>query len=54
MWSSDFPHEVNTQSCAAEIQEMVDNEKLTDDDLDAILHRNAASLYGFKEVQVTA
>jgi predicted TIM-barrel fold metal-dependent hydrolase len=54
VWSSDFPHEVNTESCAAEIQEMVDNEALTDDDLDAILHRNAARLYGFNNPEVTA
>ena len=52
VWSSDFPHEVNTQACADGIQEIVDNEELTDDDLEAILYRNAARLYGFKDTRV--
>lgn len=45
VWSSDFPHEVNIQTCGQEIQEIIANEELSDADLEAILSLNAAKLY---------
>ena len=45
VWSSDFPHEVNVRTCGDELREMAENPELSDDDLDAILWRNAARLY---------
>jgi predicted TIM-barrel fold metal-dependent hydrolase len=48
MFSSDFPHEVNNEYCKHEIEEIVDNEHLSDDDKHAVLHRNAERFYGLK------
>ena len=45
VWSSDFPHEVNIQTCGQEIQEIIENEELSDADLEAVLSLNAAKLY---------
>ena len=46
MFSSDFPHEVNNDYCKAEIREIIDNDRLTDDDKHGVLHRNAEEFYG--------
>jgi predicted TIM-barrel fold metal-dependent hydrolase len=46
MFSSDFPHEVNNDYCKAEIREIVENDRLTDDDKHGVLHRNAEEFYG--------
>ena len=46
VWSSDFPHEVTVETCALEIRELVENEEVPDDALEAILWRNASRLYG--------
>jgi hypothetical protein len=48
MFSSDFPHEVNNDYCKHEIEEIIENEHLTDDDKHAVLHRNAERFYGLK------
>ena len=46
MFSSDFPHEVNNDYCKSEIREIVENDRLTDDDKHGVLHRNAEEFYG--------
>jgi predicted TIM-barrel fold metal-dependent hydrolase len=48
MFSSDFPHEVNNDYCKHEIEEIVENEHLTDDDKHAVLHRNAERFYDLR------
>lgn len=48
VYSSDFPHEVNNETCKDEIEELMDNPDLSDDDKHAILHRNPARFYGLK------
>ncbi len=45
VFSSDFPHEVNNDRCKHEINEIAENKDLTDDDKEAILHRNAERMY---------
>ena len=44
VYSSDFPHEVNGTTCKQEIKDLLDNEKLTDLDKNAILGGNAGLL----------
>jgi predicted TIM-barrel fold metal-dependent hydrolase len=48
MFSSDFPHEVNNEYCKHEIEEIIENEHLTDEDKHAVLHGNAERFYGLK------
>jgi uncharacterized protein len=48
MFSSDFPHEVNNEYCKHEIEEIIENEHLTDEDKHGVLHRNAERFYGLK------
>jgi predicted TIM-barrel fold metal-dependent hydrolase len=48
VFSSDYPHEVNTEICRHEIEEVLENEALTDSDKTAILSTNATKLYGLK------
>jgi len=45
LYSSDFPHEVNNETCKEEINEVRDNEKITNEDKEAILFRNAQRFY---------
>jgi hypothetical protein len=45
---SDFPHEVNNEYCKHEIEEIIENEHLTDEDKHAVLHGNAERFYGLK------
>ena len=45
VFSSDFPHEVNNVFCKHEIEEVLENEQLTEDDKAGILGRNTASFY---------
>jgi predicted TIM-barrel fold metal-dependent hydrolase len=54
VFSTDFPHEVTAESCREEIQELLDNEILTDDDKSAILHENSVRLYSLKQSSHTA
>ena len=44
-FSSDFPHEVNIEMCQHELKEVVENPELSDEDKQAILHRNSAAFY---------
>jgi predicted TIM-barrel fold metal-dependent hydrolase len=46
VFSSDYPHEVNTEICRHEIEEVLENEALSDRDKRAILADNAIKLYG--------
>ena len=45
IYSSDFPHEVNNETCKHEISELLENSRLTADDKEAILHGNAERFY---------
>ena len=45
MYSSDFPHEVNSETCRHELEELIENEELSEADKEAILHRNAVKFY---------
>jgi uncharacterized protein len=45
MFSSDFPHEVNTQTVLKEIHELRENEEISDEAKDGILRKNAARFY---------
>ncbi len=46
VYSSDFPHEVNNETCAENIRELRENTKLSADDKEAMLYRNGKRLYG--------
>lgn len=46
LWSSDFPHEVDANSCRHEIEELLEMADLSDDDKSNILTRNGARFYG--------
>jgi predicted TIM-barrel fold metal-dependent hydrolase len=46
MYSTDFPHEVNAETCKKELAELVENEALSEHDKDAILYENAVQFYG--------
>jgi predicted TIM-barrel fold metal-dependent hydrolase len=45
LYASDFPHEVNTDYCKEEINELIEHEELTQEDKEAILHGNAERFY---------
>ncbi|MDC0033891.1 amidohydrolase [Alphaproteobacteria bacterium] len=44
-YSSDFPHEVTTESCKHDLGELLESNDITDDDKAAILYRNAERFY---------
>ena len=46
VYSSDFPHEVNNETCAENIRELRENTELSADDKEAMLYRNGKRLYG--------
>jgi predicted TIM-barrel fold metal-dependent hydrolase len=46
IFSSDFPHEVNNDTCKAELEELNENKRLTQEDKDAVRYRNAERFYG--------
>ena len=46
IFSSDFPHEVNNETCKAELEELDENKRLTKEDKDAVRYRNAERFYG--------
>ena len=46
IFSSDFPHEVNNDTCKAELEELDENKRLTQADKDAVRYRNAERFYG--------
>ncbi|HWH76702.1 MAG TPA: amidohydrolase family protein, partial [Candidatus Binatus sp.] len=45
MYSSDFPHEVNSATCKKELDELIDNRQLSEQDKAAILYDNAVTFY---------
>lgn len=45
MYSSDFLHEVNGETCRHELDELFENKELSEDDKEAILQRNAVGFY---------
>ena len=48
IFSSDFPHEVNTHTVQKEIRELRENEEISASAKEAILYGNAATFYGLK------
>ncbi len=50
MFSSDFPHEVNNDYCKNEIHELLENERLTTADKEAILFGNAQRFYQLRSI----
>jgi len=48
VYSSDFPHEVNNDTCKEEIHDFLENDALSEDDKAAVLHANAERFYGLK------
>jgi len=49
VFSSDFPHEVNNDTCKEELEELDANPRLTDADKDAVRYRNAERFYGLRD-----
>ena len=45
MYSTDFPHEVNAATCRKELDELIENDELSEEDKDAILQNNAVEFY---------
>jgi predicted TIM-barrel fold metal-dependent hydrolase len=52
LYSSDFPHEVNNETCKEEIDELLESPGLSRADLEAILYRNAERFYRFEHSAV--
>ena len=50
IFSSDFPHEVNNDTCKGELEELEENTRLTKADKDAVRYRNAERFYGLPTV----
>ena len=48
IFSSDFPHEVNNETCKEEIAELRENPDLSSADKEAVLHGNAERFYSLK------
>ncbi len=48
VFSTDYPHEVTNETCKEEIEELRENEELTEEDKAAILYRNAERFYRVK------
>ena len=44
-YSSDFPHEVTTESCKHDIGELLESGEITEDDKAALLYLNAERFY---------
>jgi len=45
VFSTDYPHEVDAETCKHELEELRENPQLTDNDKEAILSRNAQRFY---------
>jgi predicted TIM-barrel fold metal-dependent hydrolase len=45
MYSSDFPHEVNSETCRHKLNELIENEGLSGAEKDAVLYKNALEFY---------
>ena len=52
IYSSDFPHEVTNETCKEEIEEVMENEGLTESDRENILCPNAERFYNLQPVAV--
>ena len=50
VFSSDFPHEVNVETCRHEVEEILANDALSDDAKQAIFYRNAERFYGLSSL----
>ena len=48
IFSSDFPHEVNNETCKAELEELDENSRLTEADKNAVRYRNAERFYALR------
>ena len=46
MYSSDFPHEVNSETCRRALDALIGNKELSENDREAILYKNAVAFYG--------
>ena len=51
-YSTDFPHEVTNEICRHAIEEVLENEELTEEDKEAILYRNAERFYNLQPASV--
>ncbi|MGH7811296.1 MAG: hypothetical protein ACREP5_13555, partial [Candidatus Binatia bacterium] len=45
VFSTDYPHEVDAETCKHELEELRENRALTQNDKDAILFRNSERFY---------
>lgn len=54
VFSSDYPHEVNLDTCQHEIEELLENGDLSKDDKDAIFFRNSERFYGLNAAPAAA
>ncbi len=54
MFSSDFPHEVNTEKCLHHLDEIRESDALSDNDREAIMHANAERFYSVQPKNVRA
>ena len=45
LFSSDYPHEVDANTCKAELDELRENADMSADDKEAVMYRNAARFY---------
>jgi predicted TIM-barrel fold metal-dependent hydrolase len=50
VFSSDYPHEVNADLLRHEVEELLENDDISQGDKEAILFHNAAELYGIKSL----
>lgn len=54
VFSTDFPHEVTAEMCMHEIEELLENERISEDDKAAILRGNAGRFYKLTSVDAQA
>jgi predicted TIM-barrel fold metal-dependent hydrolase len=52
LFSTDFPHEVTAQMCRHEIEELLENDEMSDDDKGKVLAGNAERFYKLAPVGV--
>ncbi|HEY1268568.1 MAG TPA: amidohydrolase family protein, partial [Candidatus Binatia bacterium] len=45
VYSSDYPHEVDAETCRHELEELDENTSLSTEDKEAILYKNAMRFY---------
>jgi predicted TIM-barrel fold metal-dependent hydrolase len=48
VFSSDFPHEVNVETCKHEVEEVRESDQLSDTAKQAVFYDNAVRFYGLK------